>query len=265
MQIAKQTPEILELRSKRLVWEYSIQQLSFLPLVLAGLIFILWAGNLATLNCHRIGNQSSALSNKTHPICQLKTLGLLGEKVTEIEHLKAAKIEYLDQDQSEQRVLLVTDRGTIPLTRASNSGGYSQSHRHVSKINTFIESSRESTLRIVEEDFLSSYPAGLVLLLFSCFIIFKKEPKSCIFDKNSCQFSIICKNMLLQIDQIEEELNSVDCAVRVFSKKRSTGEKYYKVNVKLKSGSTVYLALLQEPEAVEITDAINGFLETVQT
>lgn len=255
MQITEHTSTVLRLRAKSRIAK-SISNLLLVlllgfPFLLKGLLMGLLLGRVATLNCDRVG--------PAQVTCELRSSSLLAGS-TSITQLQGAEVEgnsYSD-DLPTFRVVVITEDGNIPLTRSFTSG-VSKKQENVDRINAFVKTSTEPSLRIQEDQ------RGFALLGVVCSLVggglifgflFWKLPKSCLFDKNSDRVTLIRQNMLFQSDIREERIDAIKVA------QIDSDENTYNIRLVLQSGDSIVIGseIKDREVASGVAKAINQFL-----
>ncbi|KAI9132882.1 hypothetical protein [Acaryochloris sp. CCMEE 5410] len=224
-------------------------------------VLIILCGNIFSPRIHLSCNHAtidSLFSKHTQVVCSLTTSNILHEKITQIEHVKNAKLDYCRFCDSGGvfRVVLVANREKIPLT-PDYIYRKSVVSQQVAEIKAFINNPGEATLNICEEHRWLYYLVGFATTILGVYIAFYKSLKSCTFDKSSGQLHLEYQNSLFQSAVREESLNDI----HKINFKESTGDEgkdYYHTEIMFKSDEIISFRSVKDDS--EIVQTINQFL-----
>ncbi|NET31538.1 MAG: hypothetical protein F6K19_06000 [Cyanothece sp. SIO1E1] len=267
MRIFKRTATVLTLQPKNRLLDYAILILFGSTFFGVGLGTIIIFGKLAVLKCDRI--------EPTQVTCELISSDLLGQDVAVIRRLQGAEVDVSsDSDSDTYRIVLIANSKRIPLTKAYSAGA-SGKYQKVDQINTFINNSAASSLKIQEEHRWFAYPFGGVFMLcgggITLTFLLQKTPTLCVFDKASGRVFLKRQNMLFQSDTQEEKLDAIKMA-QVNEITDTDGDTSYSTELVFKSGDPISLesSLLRKSGLIgkferaskfELAQSINQFLE----
>lgn len=224
-------------------------------------VLIILCGNIFSPRVHLSCNHAtvdSLFSKHTQVVCSLTTSNILHEKITQIEHVKNAKLDYCRFCDSGGvfRVVLVANREKIPLT-PDHIYRKSVVSQQVAEIKAFINNPGEVTLNIYEEHRWLYYLVGFATTILGVYIIFYKTLKSCTFDKNSSRLYLEYQNSLLQLSVREESLDDIK-KMSFTELTDGEGREVYHTNIVLSSGELISFSSVKDD--CEIAQAINQFL-----
>jgi hypothetical protein len=256
MQIVEQTATLLKLKAKT---NWGLMGVLFgTPFFLAGIGIIILFGNLVDLKCDR--------STSNQVACELTSSNLLSKHITQIPsgQLVSADVqESSSSDGNTYRVLLLTKSGTIAMTEFFSGGTDINHQKDADKINDFLKSPDQSSLRISQDHRWFAYPFGGLFALIGGGIIYgsivTKFQKSCIFDKTADRMWLK-QQSLFQTETREIVLRYIR-EVQMVEGKDSDGDKTYSTKVILKSGEEISLQISSStPKYPKVVASINQFL-----
>jgi hypothetical protein len=263
MKIVEQSPTLLKIEWKGYFWMYSLGCL-FIRLIFAslplywGLIFLRDSQSI-NLRCNRM--------EPTQVNCQLTSSRFLGETSIPIHGLKGAEVKETETDDgSDYQILLITKGKHIPL---GNSLSFSESHKIVAQIHTFIGDRNRFILDIQQDNRFWFTLYGLIFIGIGSGVIYSALlfpiPYSFIFDKVSGLMYMKSKSFFkteyreLRLSDIQEVR-----VVEEIQESEGSKTKIYTINrtrLALRSGKEIYLIIFGDVfKHYEVARTINDFL-----
>lgn len=205
MEITGQKLSLKIQKSPLSVYLIAILLFGFIPFFSGlNILLISLSRELATLKCDR--------TNRTQVTCELTSSSFLGKNVIAIRQLYRAELQ---RNHYHERVILMTENGKIPLTRAYGGSSHLQK---ATQINDFINNSVESSLKIQvdQRDWFGSLIfflfGGIAMLIgsgISLLFMLHKSVTLCVFDKSSGWVYLKKQNLLLRSEIRQERLTSI--------------------------------------------------------
>lgn len=261
MLITKRTNEILKVELKdRHDHFWDIFRTRAFPVI--GVLIILF-GNAFSPRVHLSCNHAtidSFFSKRTQVICRLIESNILNEKITQIEHVKNAKLDYCrsceDSVSGIFRVILIANRKKVPLT-PDYIYRKSVVSQQVAEIKEFINNPGEATLNIYEEHRWLYYLVGFATIILGIYMIFYKTLTSCTFNKSSGRLYLEHQNSLFQTAVQEESLDNIH-KINFTESTDNEGKEYYHTEIVFKSDKNISFRSVKDDS--EIVQTINQFL-----
>lgn len=257
MHITEQTPTSLKLQHRKDSSSGYVLLLFGGPFLVIGLVVVIFLGKLTILKCDRL--------EPTQVVCELISTGLLGRKVIPIPlgQLQSADVEVNeDSDGDTYRVVLMTKAGITPFTQ-SYSSGEGGKRRNAQRINLFLSSQDQLSLKVQQDDRWFAYPLGGVFALIGGGIMLSTleyaSQTTYRFDKQASCLSIQEKNWF-KTKTREVQMWDIQSA-QVIEDRDSDGDKIYRTQLMLKSGEIIPIRSSEfSGDHHRVANTINEFL-----
>lgn len=251
-------------------WSISI---FFGGLTLIALIFTLISPPLTILNCIYLTPEKSL--DRHYPSCQLiksSWLGLEQNKTSIIELKEAIMEAKLDTNKNSNlfdryRIILITDRGSLPLTETYTYSLQPEYHyllTSVNQINSFIANPLQSYLLIERNEKILGYTGFAIISFFGLitFIILAMAPYiNCFLDRNLDLLTIERCNLFKKTISTYKISNIITVKVEEQSDLESST---YRLTIFLRSGEKIpftYFSTSGWKEKEEMSHRLQNFLK----